>query len=857
MYTVRFADIGPSGAKVGAKAYHLSVLANHGLPVPDGFIVTMDAFVRTLEVHQLSLDHPEALADHLPTLTIPEDVRRELDSAFQPLLKEYGAVAVRSSSEAEDLEGASFAGQYETFLHIRDFQELQDQLKACWASIFAPSVLHYLKQMGMDTQTLPMGVIVQGLVRSEVSGVAFSTHPVTSDSREVMINASYGLGEAVVSGRVTPDLWTVKKDSHHIQVEPGSKEVQVYPDENGIKTVETPVQDRERLSLKDHQVLELARMTERVEELFGHSVDTEFAWEGDRLYLLQARPVTAGVTEEEAEPLSEFQRSLLLTESERKGDFWIFMEDHISEILSPLDASFLIPAFKGASGVFESFGFPSQLNTKVFKGRLYTSPSVPEEDQKIQMEKQKEKVAPLFPRLNQRLRDAVDQKLLPRYRRFEESARKTLSLQEASDQLRELFEFHKEVWWIHFDVVLPQGALHIALESVYKELLGEGSTVEIQELLTGKMNKFLEAERKMWKLAEQVKGNPDLLEVFSEGSAEDWWAALSDFPEGRLFRNRVKDFLSIYGYRPIRPHVFSETWIENPSHALASIASYVERTYDFDEEFRKSVERRKARVEEVFGRMPEGEKKQEFIRLHEWALDASCIRDDHHFYIDAMLPAVSRHFLLNVGQTLVRHRVLDEREEILYLYLDEVFDCLKNPEPMCDRVQKRKEAYEEYKKTSVPVFFGTPPEALKKDPMFEEMFGPIMKEEGSSDAIKGHAASKGTFTGAVKVIHDEKEFGKLQQGDVLVCKTTTPTWTILFSTAGAVVTDAGGVLSHSGIIAREYGVPAVLGTQAATRKLRDGDRVTVDGTHGTVTLLESSPHREAAAAMDRSGGDHS
>lgn len=848
MYTVSFADIGRTGAKVGAKAENLSFLAGHGFPVPDGFVVMMDAFDRVLEENGLSLENAEEWVQQLSTIRIPMEVQQELEIAFQPLLEAYGSVAVRSSSEAEDLEGASFAGQYETYLHVRTFAELQEKLKACWASMFGPSVLSYLKRMGLDTKALPMAVIVQGLVKSDISGVIFSANPVTNDPGEMMVNASYGLGEGIVSGVVTPDMWTVKKDGAVIYKEKGSKEVQILPTEKGTEILHTPVEDRDRFCLEDNQVMEMARLTQRVEELYGHSIDVEFALEDGRIYLLQARPITTGSA---TESISDFQQSIFLSEAEKKDGCWFQFDSNLPGAFTPLDASFILPILPSA---MQEGNELMKTKLKLYKGHVYASLDLPVGAGGLDMEKmmaeQYEKMAPLFPHLKQRMMDAINTHLLPQYRRFEEEARNPLSLAEALEKVQELFEFQKKAWQIHFEIVLPQGALNMALEKTYREVLGEEEATPLQELLTGTMNKFLEAERELWKLAERVKGEPELYSLFCENAPKDLWSKLSNSVRGESFQADVNAFLSIYGYRPIHDHRISETWAENPTHALRAITSYAARDYDFDEEFQQGVEKRRARVDEVLRRMPEGEGKQMFIQLHRWALDAACIRDDHHFYIDAMLPAYSRLFLLNVGKTLVRHEVLADRREILFLYWDELLDCLKKPQSMLETVQRRKEEHRQNQHLSLPPFFGEPPTGLKENPMFKEIFGGI-EAESTADFIVGNAASSGTYTGMVKVIRGPEEFGNLQEGEVLVCKTTTPTWMTLFATAGAVVTDGGGVLSHTGIIAREYGLPAVLGTKVATQTLQDGDKVTVDGTHGTVTVIETVLNEAAAAAEAR------
>lgn len=209
--------------------------------------------------------------------------------------------------------------------------------------------------------------------------------------------------------------------------------------------------------------------------------------------------------------------------------------------------------------------------------------------------------------------------------------------------------------------------------------------------------------------------------------------------------------------------------------------------------------------------------------------------EDHHFYIDAMLPAKSRLFLLRVGQLLVEANVLEAPNDIFYLYYDELLDLLAKPTSIMETVERRKQEHELNKRKNVLPVYGTPPEEVPDDPILERVFGSKAPEVNEQEKhFTGYAASQGQHTGVVKVVRGPEDFSKIQTGDVLVCKTTTPPWTVLFSVAGAVVTDAGGILSHAGTVAREYRVPSVVGTKVATSVLRDGDIVTVDGTNGVV-----------------------
>ncbi|ARU60360.1 hypothetical protein CBW65_04235 [Tumebacillus avium] len=281
---------GVSVQRVGSKARNLGAMLDQGLPVPPGFVVTVDAFQTFLRGH--AAESAETEAEFLAA-PIPAQIAAEIAEQYKALQQHaVYAVAVRSSSALEDLNSASFAGQYETFLNVRSLDSVLVQIKRCWYSYFSPVVQNYARNQNISLDSLAMGVLVQGMVDADVSGVIFSKHPVTNDPDEIVINASYGLGEAIVSGLVTPDCFTISKRTGEISRELGLKEVKVLPGPEGTETADTLPEEQEAYSLSDEQVRELAGLTRHIEELQGSAVDLEFAIHDGTIYLLQVRPIT-------------------------------------------------------------------------------------------------------------------------------------------------------------------------------------------------------------------------------------------------------------------------------------------------------------------------------------------------------------------------------------------------------------------------------------------------------------------------------------------------------------------------------------------------------------------------------------
>ena len=376
------------------------------------------------------------------------------------------------------------------------------------------------------------------------------------------------------------------------------------------------------------------------------------------------------------------------------------------------------------------------------------------------------------------------------------------------------------------------------MEEAYKKVTGDKNTTYVYDLLEGVMNKSLETDRALWTLAKVATESPVLANCFATAANEGLVSELKLSPEGQSFLLQVQETLETYGWRIANSHEFSEeTWIENPEYALAVIVEYMKKDFDFDQEFAQVVEERNHKVAALLEKYPESEAKARFKQMHEWALAYWGVDEDHHFYIDAMLPAKARMVLLEVGELLVEAKAIKENSDIFFLYLDELVELVNDPRDITTKIVERKAIHEQNSKKNIPQTYGVAPQE-EAAPVIERIFGTRVAEvDEQEQSFKGYAASKGIHTGTVRIVRDQNDFSKVQKGDVLVCKTTLPPWTVLFSISGAVITDAGGILSHAGTVAREYKLPAVLGTRVATQMLKDCDTVRVDGTNGVVYIV--------------------
>ena len=283
--------------QVGSKALHLAKIINEEVTIPDGFVIKADALNQFMKENHLhnEMSH-EQFVEAFHSAPLPKQIEQEILSSFQQLKAMTGyadlAVAVRSSSSAEDLEDASFAGQYDTILNVRDEQQLLDAVRQCWASVFSEHARDYAAQKSISLEEFPMGILIQQMVYPDVAGVIFSMNPITDSKDEIIINASYGLGEAIVSGIVTPDTYIVNKLTKAIDKDLGLKEVKILPVNNTIMEVETTQEECDAFCLEDESILALEEVTAKLEKFYSFPVDIEFAVKDGKPYVLQSRPIT-------------------------------------------------------------------------------------------------------------------------------------------------------------------------------------------------------------------------------------------------------------------------------------------------------------------------------------------------------------------------------------------------------------------------------------------------------------------------------------------------------------------------------------------------------------------------------------
>ncbi|MTI84335.1 MAG: hypothetical protein FH756_10605 [Firmicutes bacterium] len=819
--------------QAGTKAANLSRLLAAGFPVPDGIIVTTAAF--TAHVSSV-VTEPAQAVDAIVKKPLPTPV----EDALHLALAAFGDVslAVRSSGVAEDLAGASFAGQYETILGVRGPAAVSDAVRKCWASAFSSHIQTYQANREQDTDR--MAVLIQPVIEADAAGVAFTANPVSGDLSETVVSAVRGLGERIVSGQVSPDEWVVRE----------GRAVCLSSPEN---------------ALNEREVLAVAELARNVENYFGAPQDIEWLFSSGKLYLLQARPITTLADTVKVEPVP--------VPVEPPSGFWERGDSHYPQPLYPLTRSVLLPAAnQGFRKMCTEFGLLTEaVDEREIGGWVYLRmvplggkdrPPLPDWLTSLLMH--------LIPSLRTRIRDCkkaahadkagkcIEQwyaefkpSLIKRLTALRDTNLQALSVDALDRHAAAVNLLIRESQEMH--MMLNQSLNLLLAEFVFtcRDLLGWNEE-QAFDMLIGLSETSSAPARALARIAQQVRKNQvlaDLLRHIDQRTVEHMASADSGF--AKAFAEYQREF----GCRSIRYEVADPTLAETPELLLALIGNQISRNYDPDANSRTLVEKRTCLVcqarQELSGR-PASERNS-FERALSRAEKAYPVREEHGFYDTSMPLALLRYTALEMGRRLVEYKQITKQDDVFFLEFEEARMALDSGEALHEKVARRKGERAWVMANPGPASYGTPPSAppsfaaLPAEARFvheavmwsyERVFAAAVSGSRQTDTrtLQGIAASAGRYTGPVRVILNESEFHSIHPGDVLVCPITSPVWSVLFPSVGALVTDSGGFLSHSAIIAREYHIPAVVATGNATQILSDGQIVTVDGMSGTVSL---------------------
>jgi rifampicin phosphotransferase len=872
--------------RVGGKGANLGEMTTAGLPVPPGFVVTTDAYDAFVNKHGLQKqivqtaenaragDRPsiEGAADAIQQLfldaEIPADVAEALRAAYAAL--RAGAVAVRSSATAEDLTSASFAGQQDTYLNVRTPDALLEAVKKCWASLWTARAMAYRTRQGVEHVGVAMGVVVQTMVPAEVSGILFTANPITGARDELVVNASFGLGAAIVSGEVSPDTYVVDRESlAPKETRLGTKEVMIVADDQGLEgkgTIKQPVPAAQQsaAALDERLLGELAALALRVEALFGVPQDIEWAVADGSIWLVQARPITN---------LPPAPLHNVRWDPPIPGTVWMRRQvvEHMPEPLSPLFAelylqeglarsieSFAKSLYEMQSSMTDVTDIPKMLAeflpgpfAVTVNGYAYSIASFSFHWRHVPLILRV--YVGVLPALLRRGVAYWRDKAVPAYRQ-KIAYWKELDLAAAADEelllgVRELAIADAEYW---FAAAVPLGlsrATDSVLDSFLKSVAAgrnssgiPGTLPTSGSYLRGFSSRAVEAQSTLEAIAEQIRGSATLCEQVIAAPAAHLVDILAEDPQGRRVADAIQRYLDRYGHQIYNLDFAVPTQAEDPLPVLLSLAAAVRNPgRDARAQQRKLAQEREVLVKSTEQALNPVQRRI-FRLLLGWAQRSAPYREEAIFYVGAAWPALRR-LALELGRRLTDAGSLGEPEDVFYLNSVELkaaieARAIRSGHPELARLaQERRELREARKRLDPPL--SVPPNAtLQFGPIRFAMFEPQAGGASEGPTLHGFAVSPGRVTANASVICSPQDFEKMVPDTILVCPTTTPAWTPLFSQAAGLVTDIGGALAHGSIVAREFGIPAVMGTGVATQRIRSSQQVQVDGDAGTVTLVD-------------------
>jgi pyruvate,water dikinase len=893
--------------QVGGKGLNLSRLYCEGFPIPQGFVLTTEAYRFFVTENQLEQqisailesrveETPEAfqiLSEQIrglfQTAVIPGTLREQALKEFKALKAK--AVAVRSSATAEDLPDQSFAGQQDTFLNVHGEEDFLHAVVNCWSSLWTARAISYRQRNQISPEGIALAVVVQEMLESETSGVMFTANPLTGSRHETVIDATFGLGEALVSGQVEPDHYVVDwYRGRLVEKRLGKKALILRAAQGGgiIHQENSNGNNQSRQVISDRGIAELTRMGQQIEAFFGSPQDIEWAWAGGILYLLQSRPVTS------LYPLPVDDGSLPL-----RTYFSFASVQGLMDPITPMGQDVIRVLFAGLAGFF---GYPGnhleQVVIRIAGERLWIDftplartqlgrkivsfamgniePGIVGPLQKIYGDPRLNDGSG-FPKLTTIRRFAGTTRTMRRgmlevFRHPEGKARqvraesdaliadleqkyplgdgKALSIAKCADLVGEL------------EKAFPRAAEHITA-SAFSGLLSMFFLMRIGKKLPGAETLTLEITRglpnnittemdlKLWKITQLIRQNEEAITVF-KGQGADLLSQL--YLSGQLpdkIQRALDGFMGAFGMRGLAEIDFGRPrWRENPQPVMQIIRNYLEiddASQAPDAVFAKGEQTAKAAIEQfarlarrgVFGKL----RSRWVRRLANQMREFAGLREFPKYFIIRMM-GVARSRLLALGQQLCQGGFLRSADDLCYLQLEELralgfyqqehLDVLaSDPEWVRIRelIKTRRNRYAvESRRKQIPRLLISDGRAY---------YDGLSNHLDDETHLSGSPVSPGVVEGIVRVVLDPHK-AELKPGEILVCPATDPAWTPLFLSAGGLVMEVGGMMTHGSVVAREYGIPAVVGVHEVTMRLNSGDRIRIDGTSGIIEIIEKN-----------------
>ncbi len=872
-YALGFEEIDKTKlALVGGKGANLGELAGiEGIRVPDGFCVTTqayeDAVVHNEEigslVEQLSLlgaDHGDGLGEisvrirkAIDAVAIPGDV---IDQIRQHLVQlgDRNACAVRSSATAEDLPTASFAGQQDTYLNVVGIEAVLRSVTKCWASLFNDRAVAYRIRNGFDHRKVQLSVVIQRMVFPEAAGTLFTADPLTSNRKVTSIDASFGLGEALVSGLVNPDNYKVR-DGEIVGRDIRAKTVAVFASRQGgteQREIEAILQTAQ--TLEDEQILQLERIGRTIEAHFGSPQDIEWALAQDGFFILQARPITTlfPIPEErdgKNHVYMSFGHQQMMTDAMKPlgssffllglGDFPLIEAggrlfiDLAHDLASPIGKRIVLPAMRAidplildaVKNLMKRKDFMRSLSRgpRAFSmGSGYFTWELPVQFVKTYRSNDASLVEALLSRNDRFIRDMEA--------RFADLSGDQLfeAIVEGADGLKQASSNPQAMGLIYVGVY----AVSWVNKHMEKWLGEKGAADTLSKSVA--YNVTSEMGLALLDVADAVRPHPAVVERLAQLSDETFFEDLERADGGEAVARALQAYLGKYGVRcPGEIDITRPRWNESPSELVPMILSDVKnfepgaRQVVFDRGLREAQDKERDLLDRL-RLLPGGAGKAKKARKMISELRNFAGYREYPKYLMMRYYWIVKKALLRQAAELVRSGVIRDEEDVYFLTLDEFRQAVRTGRLDYDLIEKRRADFEIFERLTVPRLMTSEGEVIN---------GEYEGRDVPEGALAGIAASSGVVEGRARVVR-RIEDADIQEGDILVTTFTDPSWTPVFLSLKGLVTEVGGIATHGAVVAREYGLPAVVGVDGIMDVIEDGQRIRVNGTEGYVQVLQ-------------------
>lgn len=868
-YVVSFQEIDKTQLLlVGGKGLNLGKLAKiQGIQVPEGFCVTTEAYQKALEQNeafhellaQLTLLKVEdrnqigEISRKIRKIIMEVEIPSDVVKAVAHYLSQFGdehAYAVRSSATAEDLPHASFAGQQDTYLNIIGKEAILRHISKCWASLFTDRAVIYRMQNGFDHNQVYLAVIIQRMVFPQASGILFTADPITSNRKLLSIDASFGLGEALVSGLVSADCYKVQ-EGEIVDKRIVTKKLAIYGrKEGGTETQQIDPDQQKTQTLAEQQILQLARIGRQIEAYFGCPQDIEWCLVDDTFYIVQSRPITTlypipeandqenhiyvsvGHQQMMTDPMKPLGLSFFLLTTPapmRKAGGRLFVD--VTHMLASLDSRKMLLNSMGQHDPL----MKDALITIIERGDFIKS--LPNDKQEQSSGKRNKSVSSPDSRAQIENDPTIVSDLIKSSQRSIEELKQNIQTKLGSDLFDFILEDIQILKKILFD---PQSsAVFMAaidasswINEKMKEWLGEKNVADtlsqsVPNNITSEMGLAL------LDVADVIRPYPEVMDYLQNVKDDNFLDELVKIDGGQETQDAIIAYLNKYGMRCAGEIDITKTrWSEKPITLVPMILSNI-KNFEPNASYRKFEQGRRVALkkeQELLDRLkqlPDGEHKaKETKRM------IDLIRNFIGYREYPKYGMVNRYFvykqaLLKEAEQLVQTNVIHEKEDIYYLTFEELHEVVRTNKLDYEIISKRKDEYKLYEKL-------TPPRVITSDG--ESIVGKYKRENLPAEAVVGLPVSSGVIEGRARVILNMED-ANLEDGDILVTTFTDPSWTPLFVSIKGLVTEVGGLMTHGAVIAREYGLPAVVGVENATKLIKDGQRIRVNGTDGYIEIF--------------------